>query len=124
MNRYQIAIRDGDLEHQVVFSFPATHSVKKVLRYVHYCIEKKGVFSTEGIPASIVDDALVSTSRDCRAPILVKTESEARALSIAHSYKGIFSMEKGSKLPVDSRPICYGSLPPEDFSPLLVVQIR
>lgn len=124
MNRYQIALQDGDLEHQVIFSFPPTHSAKKVLRYVHYCIEKKGIFSTEGIPVAVMDDAIVSTSRDCRAPILVKTESEARAMAIAHSYKGIFSMEKGSKLPVDSRPICYGSLPPEGFSPLLVVHVR
>jgi hypothetical protein len=124
MDRYQIALRDSKLDHQVIFSFPPTQNTKKVLRYIHYCIEKRGVFSTEGIPTSVVDSALINISRNYRAPILVRTESDARALSIAHSYRNVFFMDKDTKLPDDSRPICYGSIPPEGILPLLVVQIR
>ena len=123
MNRYQIAV-DKNRTDQPVFHFPDTHNPKKVLKYLSYCITRRGIFLADNIPLGVLDMAIVDLSRDSQIPIITKEKSEAEILSISMSYYHVYSLTDLPEKIAGSRVICCdfpASLLPAHLKPLLVI---
>jgi len=123
MNRYQIAVNSNRTD-QPIFHFPTTQNYKKVLKYLNYCIAKKGIFLADNIPLGVIDTAIVDLSRDSQIPIITKTESEAEILSISMSYYHVYPLTDLPEKIAGSRVICCdfpASLLPNYLRPLLVI---
>jgi hypothetical protein len=123
MNRYQIAIKNTSGK-ETIFEFPPTGNHKKVVKYMKYCIDKRGIFSARNISLGVVDTALVDLCSEFKTPIIMKTESEAHILIITQSYGEVYSLEKLPETMTGSRVICYdfpSSLLPPRLKPLLVI---
>jgi hypothetical protein len=123
MNRYQIAVNNNRTD-QPVFHFSATGNPKKVLKYLNYCIAKRGIFLADNIPLGVIDTALVDLSRDSQIPIITKDESEAEILSITMSYYHVYPLSEIPEKIAGARVICCdfpASLLPKHLKPLLVI---
>lgn len=117
MGRYKIAILNNRSLDKKAFHFPETGSVKKVVKYINYCINNNGILAADNISMEILDSAVIKISSYYDAPLILETESAARMFAISYSYKHIYSYDT---VPVDKYVnvgyfrdryvICYNSL--------------
>jgi len=127
MDRFQLAIRKHNAR-PIAYRFKPTSSVNKLCLCLKKCIEDGVIFDAIDIQNGILDAAVVRIGKETNTPILVDSENVARSLSIAHSYKMVFSLDKDQKFPYLKYPYALyytDKLPLQDTNspkPLLIIQ--
>lgn len=123
MNRYQIAIKNTS-DKETMYEFPPTGNYKKVVKYMKYCIDRRGIFYAKNIALGVINSAIVELCGNFKTPIIMKTELDAHIFSITQSYGQVYSLESLPETMAGSRVICYdfpSSLLPQWLKPLLVI---
>lgn len=100
MNRYQIAIAKTEPGRKPItfHRLPRTMNIGVVKRAIIACSEKRIILDGVNIDRSVLDRAVILTSKDTGIPVFVTTRGEATGLSVAYSYHLI---RCGDKLPSD-----------------------
>ena len=127
MDRFQMAIRKHNAK-PIAYRFKSTSSVNKLCSYLKKCIEDGVIFDAKDVPNGILDAAVVRIGKETNTPVLVDSDKTARSLSIAHSYKMVFSLDKDQKFSYLRYPYALyytEKLPLQDTDspkPLLIIQ--
>jgi len=91
MDRYQIARKE--VIKSGLFRFPPTNNVAQIIRYIDHCTKKSASFLADNIAIAVLEGALVKVSKLTGISILVKTQAQARILSMVYSHKPVYSLE-------------------------------
>lgn len=92
MNRYKFAVLNNKVLDKKIFHFSDTGSVIRVIKYIKYCISNNGIFIADNISTEILNEAIIKICKYYDdVPLILESESAARAFSISYSYKNIFS---------------------------------
>jgi uncharacterized protein YehS (DUF1456 family) len=127
MDRFQLAIRKHNAK-PIAYRFKSTSSLNKLCSYLKKCIEDGVIFDAKDVQSGILDAAIVRIGKETNTPILVDSDKIARSLSIAHSYKMVYSLEKEQKFSYIKYPYALyymEQLPLQDVNspkPLLIIQ--
>lgn len=122
-----MAIRKNTIK-PIAYRFNPSNSVIKICKYMKKCMEDGVMFDSEGIQDEILNSSIVKIGKELGAPILVDSERTAKIMSISHSYRHIYSLEKSPKFSYLKYPYAiyymksYPDMSVDKPRPLLIIQ--
>lgn len=91
MNRYELLI-NAEIAPSW-YKVTAIQNVRNLAGCIDYCIENKARLIVTKTKIEIIHAALIRVSKAENVPILVKDKTLAQSLSMAYSYKKIFTKD-------------------------------
>ena len=98
MNRYQILLLNDKKPAWYILKKPMK-SVKTLADYIDFCAKRHARLIAPETPIIVMDSAIIRISKAWKAPLMVSDQDQVNSLSVAYSYKRIYTPETLPSVP-------------------------